>query len=140
MKAVLRSLAAVLAGSLVSFGLLIAVELFSNAVYPLPADFGGTPEEVCRHVEQYPQWVLAVVVPAWAVAAFAGTWAARRIGSRFSSAVVGLLLFAALAFNLAMLPYPAWFKIANLLVIPAAVLAGSRPPSRHKTAGAGDGV
>ena len=133
MKAVLRSFAAILAGLLVLFILVVAVELFSAVVHPLPEDFGGTKEEMCRHVERYPQWVLAVAVPAWAVAAFASTWTARRIGNLYSSAIVGLLLLAALVFNISMLPYPTWFKIANLLGIPIAVIAGSRPSIRHKT-------
>jgi hypothetical protein len=139
MKAVLRTLAAVLAGLLVLFILVVAVELFSAVVHPLPEDFGGTTEEMCQHVERFPQWVLAVVVPAWAVAAFASTWTARRIGNLFSSAIIGLLLLAALVFNISMLPYPTWFKIANLLVIPTAIFAGSRLSMRHKTTGTGDG-
>jgi hypothetical protein len=139
MKALSRTLAAILAGLFVLFILVVAVELFSAVVHPLPEDFGGTTEEMCQHVERYPQWVLAVVVPAWAGAAFASTWTARRIGNLFSSAIVGLLLLAALVFNIAMLPYPTWFKIANLLVIPTAIFAGCRPSMRHKTTGTGDG-
>jgi hypothetical protein len=81
MKAVIRTLAAVLAGLLVLFILVGAVELFSAVVHPLPEDFGGTTEEMCQHVERYPLWVLAVVVPAWAVAAFVSTWTARRLGT-----------------------------------------------------------
>jgi hypothetical protein len=139
MKAVLRNLAAVLAGLLVLFILVVAVELFSAVVHPLPEDFGGTTEEMCQHVERYPQWVLAVVVPAWAVAAFASTWTARRIGNLFSSAIIGLLLLAALGYHISMQPYPTWFKIANLLVIPTVIFAGSRLSMRHKTTGTGDG-
>jgi len=139
MKAVLRTLAAVLTGLLVLFILVVAVELFSAVVHPLPADFGGTKEEMCQHVERYPYWVLAVVVPAWAVAAFASVWTARRIGNFYSSAIVGLLLLAALAFNISKLPYPTWFKFANLLVIPTAVFAGSARRSVTKTTGAVDG-
>ncbi len=138
MKTVLRFIAAVFAGLLVLFMLVIAVELFSAAVYPLPEDFGGTPEEMCQHVARYPQWVLAVVVPLWTVAAFASTWTARRIGDFYSSATVGLLLFAALVCNVSMLPYPTWFKIVNLLVIPASILVGSRPSMWHKTADTSD--
>jgi hypothetical protein len=81
MKAVLRTIAAVLAGLLVFFLLVVAVELFSAVVHPLPEDFGGTTEEMCQHVERYPQWVLAVVVPAWAAAALVSTWTARRIAN-----------------------------------------------------------
>jgi hypothetical protein len=118
----------------VAFVLVVAVELFSAVVHPLPEDFGGTTEEMCRHVERYPHWVLAVVVAAWAVTAFAGTWTARRLGNLWSFAIVGLLLLAALVFNISKLPYPMWFKIVNLLVIPAAIVAGGRLSTRNKTA------
>jgi hypothetical protein len=136
MKAFIRTLAAILAGLLASFVLVIAVELFSAVVHPLPEDFGGTTEAMCQHVARYPHWVLAVVVPAWAVAAFASTWTARRIGNVYSAALVGLLVLAALVFNISMLPYPTWFKIANLLIIPIAILAGARPSTRRSATGA----
>jgi len=125
MKPVLRALAAVLAGFLASFLLVVGVEFFGAVVHPLPEGFTGTPEEMCRHVERYPPWVLAVAVPAWAVAAFVGTWTARRIGNLYSAATVGLLILAALILNISMLPYPIWFKIANLIAIPTALVAGS---------------
>ena len=132
MKAALRTLAGVCIGLFVAFVLVVvAVELFSAVVHPLPDDFGGTREEMCRHVERYPQWVLAVVVPLWALAALVGTWTAQRIGNLYSSVLVGFLLLAALVFNVSMLPYPIWFKIANLLVIPTAMVAGSRCCSRR---------
>jgi hypothetical protein len=134
MKSVLRSIAAVLAGLLVLFTLVMAVELFSAVVYPFPEGFEGTKEEICRHVERYPQWVLAVVVPAWVLAAFASTWTARRIGNLASSAIVGLLLLAGLICNISMLPYPIWFKIANLLLIPIAILAGTKVTPAHHSA------
>lgn len=122
----LRIFAAVLVGLFVALLLVIAVELFSAVVHPLPADFGGTREEMCRHVERYPPWVLAIVVPAWALTALAGVWTAQRIENFYSAGIVGLLLLAALVLNIAMLPYPIWFKITNLLVIPAAMVAGCR--------------
>jgi hypothetical protein len=126
----LRTLAAIFAGMLLAFVLVLAVELLSSVVHPVPEGFGGTQEEMCRHVERYPQWVLAVVVPVWAFTAFAGSWTAKRVGNLFSFAIVGLLLLAAVMFNVAMLPYPLWFKVANLLAVPAAILAASRFLSR----------
>lgn len=137
MKAGLRSLAAVLAGVLVLFLLVVAVELFSAVVHPFPPDFGGTEEEMCRHVERYPTWILAVVVPAWAAAAFLSTRVSRIIGNVYASAIVGMLLLAALVFNMSMLPYPSWFEIANLIAIPIAVITGSRISLRRKPTAAG---
>jgi cytochrome bd-type quinol oxidase subunit 2 len=138
MRAALRTLAAILAGMFVAFILVVAVEFFGAVVHPLPEHFQGTMEEMCRHVERFPTWVLAVVVPAWGVAAFAGAWTARRNGNLWSFAIVGLLLLAALVLNISKLPYPMWFKIVNLLVIPGAIVLGGRLAIRRKTAGMGE--
>jgi hypothetical protein len=132
MKTALRTFAAILAGLLLAFILVVAVELFSAVVHPFPEDFKGTTEEVCAHVERYPAWVLAVVVPVWAATAFLGVWIAQSIGNLFSSATVGLLLLAAVVLNVSMLPYPLWFKVANLIAVPAAIIAGMRW-TRHRT-------
>lgn len=131
---IFRSVAGIVVGLLVVFVLVVALELIGAVVHPVPADFGGTNEEMCRHVERIPAWFLAVAVPAWAFTALAGTWTARRIGNVWCAAIVGLLLFAALVFNISMLPYPNWFKIASLLAIPAAIDVGGRLLWRRKTA------
>ena len=126
MAAALRGIAAIIAGMIVAFIFVVAVEWFGAVVHPVPPDFGGTMEEMCLHVARYPQWVLALVVPAWAGTAFASTWISGRMGNRLCGLFIGLLLLAALIFNLSMLPYPIWFKILNLLAIPAAILLGDR--------------
>jgi hypothetical protein len=133
MKAVLRSLAAFIVGTLVTLILLSLVEAFSAVVHPLPPDFGGTMEEMCQHVAHYPNWILAVVVPAWCLAAFAGTWTAIKIGSRAAAVVIGLLLLSALFYNISKLPYPIWFKVVCLLAIPAAIVLGGRRSTPRKT-------
>jgi hypothetical protein len=138
MKTILRGLVATLIGFFVAFVLIVGVEVFGNVVHPLPSDFGGTMEEMCRHVERFPSWVLAVVVPMWAVAALVSTWFARRIGNIYSAGIVGLLLLSALVFNLSKLPYPSWFKVANLLAIPAAIATGSRFAQPRKAGGPGE--
>jgi hypothetical protein len=122
----------------VAFVLIIAVEAFGSVVHPLPEGFGGTMDEMSRHVERYPQWVLAAVVPMWAAAALVSTWIAQRIGKVYSLAIVGLLLLSALVLNLSMLPYPVWLKVVHLLVIPAAIVAGSRLSGRRKKKGRGE--
>ncbi len=97
-------------GTAVAFALVVAVELLSAVVHPFPEDFGGTQEEVCAHVERYPTWVLAAVIPIWGFTAYVGTWTARRIGGIAAGLIVALLLMASLIVNLSMLPYPIWFK------------------------------
>jgi hypothetical protein len=138
MATVLRCMAAIIAGMIVALAVVVAVELFSAAVHPVPPDFTGTMEEMCLHVERIPTWVLALVVPAWAGAAFAGTWIAGRIGNRTCALCVGLLLIAAVVFNVAKLPYPTWFKIANLLAVPTAILLASRLSIGRKAIGSNE--
>jgi hypothetical protein len=92
-------------------------------------------EEMCLHVERYPQWVLALVVPIWGGIAFVSTWISGRLGNRFCALFIGLLLLAAVIFNLSELPYPIWFKILNLLAIPCAILLGYRLSARRNVLG-----
>jgi hypothetical protein len=132
-KSPLRILAGIFIGLIVALMLVVAVELFGSVVHPVPENFGGTMEEMCRHVEKFPPWVLAVVVPAWAVTALVSTWTAQRVGNLYSAVIVGLLLLAAVVFNISKLPYPIWFKVGNLILIPIAMVAGSRLSRRHKT-------
>lgn len=134
MSAALRVIGAIVAGMVVALVLVVAVEMFSAVVHPLPPEFGNTQEEMCAHVERYPAWVLAVAVPMWAFTAFAGAWVAGRLGNRFSGVFVALLIFAALALNLSMLPYPWWFKIGCLVAIPAASVAGVYLPRSREAA------
>jgi hypothetical protein len=134
MKVALRGIAGVLTGLIVAFVLVFALELFSAVVHPFPEGVEQTMEEMCRHVENYPQWILAVAVAAWAVTALLSTWVAKKIGNVYSALIVGLLLLAALVMNLSMLPYPIWFKVANLIAIPGAIAAGLQLSRRQKVA------
>jgi hypothetical protein len=134
MATVFRSIGGIVAGMLVAFLLVIGVEFFSSIVHPIPADFDGSMEQMCEHIVRYPNWVLAVCGAAWGGTALAGTWIAGRLGNRGSALVVALLLLAGVAFNIAMLPYPAWFKAAVLIVIPAAALAGIYLSGRERPA------
>jgi hypothetical protein len=124
-----RVIAGNLAGMVTAFLLLISVEMFSAIVHPFPAEFGGTQEEMCQHVARYSQWVLAVVVGAWGLTALASTWAAARVGGRGAAIYMGLLLLAGLVCNVAMLPYPMWFKVLSVMVSATAALTAVRSQS-----------
>jgi len=123
MKSAGRTLLAVVAGMALAFALVVAVEFFSSVVHPFPADFDGN---IPHHVRRYPHWVLGVVVLMWGATAAAATWVASRIGGRLAGALVTLLLALALAFNVSMLPYVMWFKVAMFCAFPIACLLGIR--------------
>jgi hypothetical protein len=111
MKTALRTLLAVVAGVALALVLVIAVELFSAVVHPVPPGFTGTMDEMCQHVARYPDWVLGVVVLAWSATSFVSTWVATRIGNRLAGLVVDRLLTLAIVINVAKLPYAMWFKV-----------------------------
>lgn len=129
--AVVRVVCGVLAGIAVALTLLIAVELYSSVVHPMPEDFDHSMEQMCQHVANYPNWVLATVVPMWGLIAYLCTWVAGRIGRRACALLIGVMFNAAVFWNVAMLPYPMWFKIVMpiVAVIAAryAVVMSSRP-------------
>jgi uncharacterized protein YacL len=95
----------------------------------LPANFDGN---IPEHVRRYPGWVLGVAALMWAATAAVATWVASRIGGRLAGAIVTLLLAAALAFNLSMLPYAMWFKIVMPAAFFVACLLGIRTGTRSR--------
>jgi len=133
MKSVGRTLLAVVAGMGLAFVLVVAVEMFSAVVHPFPPGFDpNAPGSIPAHVQRYPGWVLAVVVLMWGATAAAATWAASRIGGRLAGALVTLLLACALAFNLSMLPYVMWFKVAMPAALFVACLLGVKFGDRRR--------
>jgi len=137
MKSVLRTLLAVVAGMALAIALVVAVELLSSVVHPFPADFDGNMRE---HVRRYPHWVLGVVVLVWGATAAAATWVASRIGGLWAGLIVALLLAWALIFNLTMLPYTLWFKVAMFCAFPIACLLGIRYGRRTSSRAGATGV
>lgn len=124
LRSILRGAAALFAAVAVTLALVIAVEIFSAVVYPVPEDFDGSVEQMCEHVARYPHWVLAAVVPMWGATAFIGTWIAGRVGNRPCAIFIGVVLLAAVVWNVAMLPYPLWFKLVQPVVVAITVVYG----------------
>lgn len=125
----LRFLAGIATGMAVAFAMVILVEIYSGKVHPLPPDLEHSMEVMCAHVEAYPSWVLATVVPMWGLTAFAGASVAGIVGSRMSSIVLGVLILGLLLFNLSMLPYPTWFKVVMPIMALAGLVLGTKAGS-----------
>lgn len=126
---ILRSVGAVLLGLFVAAMIFFGVEVFANIVHPFPPGADLEDVEVIKaQVVSYPAWVLAVAAALWALMPLLGSWVATRIGTRRHFAhglLVGLILLGLLICNLSMLPYPSWFRIANLVTFPLGILLGT---------------
>ena len=120
MRNSVRIVGSVLLALLIAGLMLAIIEVFSATVHPYPNDFGGSREEVQKHIEEYPRWSLALVVPMWMVTTFLSVLLARILGGSSAAIIVGLILVAGAFLFVFVLPYPVWFEIANILGIPAA--------------------
>ena len=134
--AIIRSVGSVSAGLIVALMLVIGVEGMSSILHPFPPGVDPTDFEACKaHVARYPAGVLALVVPLWGMAVFVSSWLATRLGTGRHLAhglVVGAILFAAVVFNMAMLPYPIWFWV-NLIVFPISCFWGAKLAQGRQT-------
>ncbi len=138
MGTILRSVGAVIAGLFVAGLFVIGVEWMSSILHPFPPGADPTDLETCRaHVARYPAGVLMLASLGWGLGTLAGSWLAARLGPKRNAAhgvAVGLILLALVVANMAMLPYPAWFWMSNLVVFPAGcffgAVLGREPP--HK--------
>jgi hypothetical protein len=127
---VVRSVLSVVAGLVLAFVFIVLAEVLSSIYHPWPAGVDVNDYEVCKaHVRRYPTWLLAVCTAIWAAAPLSGAWLATRLGTgRHASHgfVVGAVLLALAGFNMAMLPYPVWFLVVNLVTFPLGTFLGVR--------------
>jgi hypothetical protein len=135
----MRSIGAILAGLVVAMVLIVAIEVVTIGFHPFPDGADTTDHAVVEaHVEKFPHWVLAIAVAGWGITTFVSAWIATRLGAGRHLAhgvAIGMLLLAAAAFNMYMLPYPVWFEIANLIILPLSILAAvklGREPQPHQ--------
>ncbi len=141
MRAVLRSIAAVVVGFVMASVVMVIVESINGHwLYPELARsaVGMTdPEQLRALLAAAPVPALLVVVGGWTLGALAGGWTAARLAGRANGGhalAVGILLVAAGVMNNLMLPPPVWFWIASLAVLlPAAWLGGAAVSARAHT-------
>ncbi len=129
-KLILQNAGAILLSFFVALLLLACIEWVGAAVlHPFPADFAGTREEVMQHVAIYPTWALFVGGIGWVITMITATWLATRLSSNRHPAYgigIGLLLLGGAIFNMAILPYPLWFWILCLVLLPLGIYFGVR--------------
>lgn len=131
MRSALRSIAAVVAGFIAASVAMMIVEFLNGHVfYPGlgKAAEGVMDREVLRALlANAPVGALLVVLAGWVLGGMTGGWVASKLSSRLGPAlVVGALLTLAGVANNLMIPPPAWFWIASLVVLMPAAYAGAR--------------
>jgi hypothetical protein len=130
MRPAVRSFLAVIAGAVVAFALVAAIEAAGHAAYPVPADVEfSDPQALAAYVQAMPLGAWLFVLAAWVLAALGGGVAAGLIARRRlreHAAVVGALVLAATVANLLMVAHPAWFNVAGVAGVVLATLASAR--------------
>jgi hypothetical protein len=115
----MRSLLGVIAGAVVAFLCVMAVEYGAHMVYPPPPGFDfNDPEQLARAMAAAPTGAFAIVAAGWFVAALIGAWVAAAAAKRAVAGwIVTLIVVAACIANLLMIPgHPAWMWAAGILL------------------------
>jgi len=108
---ILRSILAVIVGSIVAMVPVSIVEMIGQAIYP-PPETGA----------------MVAVLIAWQVGAFFGGAAAALVagpGRCLHAAIIGVFILLLSVAMMMISPYPDWMKVAGLLLpLPISLLAG----------------
>jgi hypothetical protein len=125
-----RSVLAVLAGIVVAMILMIAIEMVSSYLFPLPEGVSLHDHEAIRqHIDKLPVTAFLMVLAAWAIGSFAGAWVASRLAGRaklIHGLIVGAFFLAATIMNLLMIPHPAWMALGGIVGLVVASYVGAK--------------
>jgi len=115
----MRILLGVIAGAVVAFLCVMAVEYAAHLVYPPPPGFDfNDREQLARAMATAPTGAFAIVAAGWFVAALIGAWVGSAVARRaLAGWIVTLIVVAAGIANLLMIPgHPAWMWAAGILL------------------------
>jgi hypothetical protein len=129
----MRRTLAIVAGIVVAFALIAAIDNLGHRLYPLAGMPAVDDRAAMRtYIAAMAPGAKAFAVLAWLVAAFCGPYLAARLArgaTGLATAIVGGVVLAAVVANLVMLPHPLWMNLAGGVGVPllawlAARLAG----------------
>ncbi|MDD9891119.1 MAG: hypothetical protein OXU66_05050 [Gammaproteobacteria bacterium] len=132
---IIKSMCAVIFSIIVSVVLFMLVEGVSMLIHPFPEDFGGSFEEIAYQVETYPTWALVLLGGVgWGGLVVICTWLATRYGHNrnpWHGYGVGIFLVGMAAYNMSMLPYPVWYIVFMLVLLPLAAYLGTKLAAKN---------
>jgi len=129
----MRMLLGIVAGIVVAFLCVFAVEWIGHGLYPPPAGLDvGNPAGQARLMDAMPTAAKAMVLLAWFAGALAGAWTANRIAGRgLAGWVVALLVIAAGIATMLMIPHPAWMWAGGIALPLLAAWIADRMSARR---------
>lgn len=126
----IRDAAAVIAGVVTAFVLIMLIEKLGHLIYPPPADLDWSdPAAVRPYIATLPLYALLFPMLAWMIGTFIGSLLACFIGTARPltlAGIVGGLVLAATIANLIVIPHPLWFSILSVLGIAASAWLAMR--------------
>lgn len=134
-----RTILAVLAGAVVMWLTIFALEFVGHALFPPPPGLDPKdPAQLQQVIAQMPVGAMAMLVVAWVAGAFTGGYTAAKISfahPRVAAVIVGVLVMLGVAGMVYLVPqHPAWVSALGLLLpIPAALLAARMARPGWKT-------
>ncbi|MDH3429121.1 MAG: hypothetical protein OEM60_10015 [Gammaproteobacteria bacterium] len=136
----IRDAAAVIAGVVTAFVLIMLIEKLGHLIYPPPADLDWSdPAAVRPYIATLPLLALLFPMFAWMIGTFAGSRLACFIGTARPltlAGIVGGLVLAATIANLIVIPHPLWFSILSVLGIAASAWLAMQLCPKSKTVNA----
>jgi hypothetical protein len=123
-----RRIAAVVAGLVIAFAIVMAFELIPHHMYPPPAGMNmNDVAQVKPYVASLPATAFAIVLLGHLIGTIAGTSVAAGIArDRRAAYVLGTLLFVAGIMNAITIPQPVWFSAASFAIYVIGTLIGAR--------------
>lgn len=135
----MRVVLGVLAGLVVAFLCVFAVEWVGHSLYPPPAGLDlEDPADQARLMQAMPAAAKAMVLLGWFAGALAGAWTANRVADRsvgrrgVAGWIVALLVVAAGIATMLMIPHPAWMWAGGILLPLAGAWIAERIGTRRE--------
>jgi hypothetical protein len=138
---ILRSILAVIVGSIVAMVAVGIVQAIGHAVYPPPEEMKDA--DAFEKLMADPEAMKKVMdLISWQVGAFLGGAAAALVagyGRCLQAGIIGVFILLASVVMMMMIPHPDWMKVAGLLLpLPMSLLGGKivslllPPPPAHQ--------
>ncbi len=126
--AFLRIVLGIVVGLALGIGIVMIGDALTHRFFPPPPEVEVTnPASLRDYMQNAPVLSLLGLPVTWTLAALIGAFAAAKIAGRtWAGWLVGALLFAATALNLALIPHPLWMLVAAIIFVPAAAYLGPR--------------